>query len=461
MFGGTPQRNMANVIDKNILTDWSVAEGKEKNIKWSADLGSKTFGGPVIAGGRIFVGTNNAVPRDPKFKNKDAAVLMAFNEADGKFLWQIVHDIPKEEVFLQFMDHGLVSTPTVEGGRLYYVTPSCEVICADTESGNIAWRYDMRKELKVVPYHCGNCSPLISGDRLFIVTGNGIDDKEDKPASPQAPSFIALDKKNGKLLWQNNMPGANILEGQWSNPALATVAGKQQIIFPGGDDVLYALDPETGKLIWKFQCYPTKRAILAEKRYEPRNLLIGTPVVQGNTLTIALGIYPDHSNPTKDSHVLCLDLTKTGDVSPVSLDAMAPANKNSALIWAFGGKIEPRPKKGREEAFGPTMSTPAIHDGLLFISELGGYLDCLDAKTGQKYWEHDLRATVWGSPCYVDGKVYQAAESGEVFIFEASKNRKLIAKIDMEDTIFGTPVAAHGVLYIATRMKLFAFAEKK
>ncbi len=107
------------------------------------------------------------------------------------------------------------------------------------------------------------------------------------------------------------------------------------------------------------------------------------------------------------------------------------------------------------------MSTPAIHDGLVYISELGGYLDCLDAKTGQKYWEHDLRATVWGSPCYVDDKVYQAAESGEVYIFEASKNHKLIAKIDMEDTIYGTPVAAHGVLYIATRMKLFAFAGKK
>ncbi len=194
----------------------------------------------------------------------------------------------------------------------------------------------MRKELKVVPYHCGNCSPLISGDRLFLVTGNGIDEKDDKPASPQAPSFIALDKKSGKLLWQNNMPGANILEGQWSNPALATVAGKQQIIFPGGDDVLYALEPESGKLIWKFQCYPAKRAVLSEKRYEPRNLLIGTPVVQENRLIIALGIYPDHSNPTKDSHVLCLDLTKTGDVSLVSPDAKAPANKNSAsrlVLW--------------------------------------------------------------------------------------------------------------------------------
>ena len=48
---------------------------------------------PVIAGGKVFVATNNAKPRDPKIKG-DKAVLMCFDETDGRFLWQLVHDSP-------------------------------------------------------------------------------------------------------------------------------------------------------------------------------------------------------------------------------------------------------------------------------------------------------------------------------------------------------------------------------
>ncbi len=130
-------------------------------------------------------------------KGKDKAVLMAFNEADGKFLWQIVHDIPDAPTFQMVLGYGLLSTPAIDGDRIYYVTPSCEVICAGADDGKVKWRYDMMKELKVVPFHCGNCSPLVVGDRVFLVTSNGNEDG--KIASPKAPSFIALDKHNGTL----------------------------------------------------------------------------------------------------------------------------------------------------------------------------------------------------------------------------------------------------------------------
>ena len=66
LFGGSLQRNMVNTFDKNVPTEWSVEEGQEKNIKWVAQLGSRAYGGPVIAGGKIFVGTNNESPRNPQ-----------------------------------------------------------------------------------------------------------------------------------------------------------------------------------------------------------------------------------------------------------------------------------------------------------------------------------------------------------------------------------------------------------
>src|SRR5262249_5562174 len=68
MCGGTAEGNMVNTVEKNVPASWSIKKGEEKNIKWVATLGKVSYGGPVVAGGKIFVGTNNVRPRDPKVK---------------------------------------------------------------------------------------------------------------------------------------------------------------------------------------------------------------------------------------------------------------------------------------------------------------------------------------------------------------------------------------------------------
>src|SRR5207245_1744166 len=101
--------------------------------------------------------------------------------------------------------------------------------------------------------------------------------------------FLALDKNTGKVVWQSNLPGDKIIEGQWSNPALARVNGKDQVIFPGGDAFLYGLDVATGKLIWKFNCQPQRPVPPDDK---VANYMIATPVVQDGKVYIGLGVYP-------------------------------------------------------------------------------------------------------------------------------------------------------------------------
>src|SRR5205823_2635874 len=137
----------------------------------------KAYGGPIVANGVVYMGTNNAKPRDPNVKGKNKAVLMAFSEKDGKFLWQVAHDIPREETFEHVKTYGLLCTPAIDGERVYYVTPSGEVMCVEAATGKKIWALDMRKQLKVNPFHCCNCSPLILGNKLFLVTGNGADDE--------------------------------------------------------------------------------------------------------------------------------------------------------------------------------------------------------------------------------------------------------------------------------------------
>ena len=93
MWGGTAFRNMVSG-EKDPPTDWDVATGK--NIKWSQVLGSKSYAGPTVADGKVYVGTNNAAKRDPKYVTADGneidgGILMCFDAKDGRFLWQKFH----------------------------------------------------------------------------------------------------------------------------------------------------------------------------------------------------------------------------------------------------------------------------------------------------------------------------------------------------------------------------------
>ena len=99
--GNDPGRNMYSP-EKGLPSEFDPGKFKPnseevdlsttKNVKWVVKLGSQTYGNPVVANGKVYVGTNNASPRDPKYKD-DRSCLYAFNEYNGDFLWQLA--VPK------------------------------------------------------------------------------------------------------------------------------------------------------------------------------------------------------------------------------------------------------------------------------------------------------------------------------------------------------------------------------
>ena len=162
MWGGTINRNMTSTV-KGLPSKWDIESGE--NIKWKADLGFTSYGNPVVAGGKIFVGTSNDSPRNPEITG-DKGVLMCFREKDGEFLWQAVSD--KLAPDLDWPEQGVCSSAAVDGNRLYYVSNRAELVCLDTDgfsNGNngpyqsetytgttdadIIWKLDMMKELGV------------------------------------------------------------------------------------------------------------------------------------------------------------------------------------------------------------------------------------------------------------------------------------------------------------------------
>ena len=451
LWGGTLSRNMVS-DEKNVPTSWDSETGE--NIKWTAELGSQSYAGPLIIGGKVFVGTNNKALYNPTLTG-DRGNLMAFRESDGKFLWQSTHTkLPAGRVN-DWPLQGICSTPYIEGDRLYYISNRCEVVCVDTEGfldgendgpfteetetseidGDIIWSYDMMDELDVFPHNLATCSPLAVGDLLFLETSNGVDEGHIHIPSPDAPSFIALNKHTGELVWEDASPAENILHGQWSNPAYGVIKGVPQVIIPGGDGWVYAFEPETGNIIWKFDCNP-KNSVWELGGRGTRNNIISTPVVYDDKVFIAVGQDPEHGEGV--GHLWCIDASQTGDIT------------ETAGIWHFG-----------DEQFNRTMSTVAIADGLLYISDLSGFLYCLDVKTGDLYWKHDTFAAIWGSPYVVDGKVYLGDEDGDVVILKAGKTAEVLFETNMGSAVYTTPVAKDGVLYIVTRNTLIAIEEKK
>jgi outer membrane protein assembly factor BamB len=442
MWGGTPQRNMIST-EKGLPDSWDVRNGT--NIKWKAALGSTSNGNPVVADGKIYLGTNNENPRNPDIKG-DKGVLMCLREADGAFLWQAVADKLDSTGDSDWPEQGVCSSPAVDGKRLYYVSNRGELICLDTEGfldgrndgpfqdevhkgptdADIVWTLDMRKELGVSQLYMASSSPVVWEDLVFVGTSNGRDAGDEKVPAPKAPSFVAVNKVTGKVVWQDSSPGEGILHGQWSSATLAQVNGVQQVFFPGGDGWLYGFNARTGERLWRFDLNP-KDAVWPKTR----NYGVSTPVFFDGRVFMSVGQDPDHSNGI--GHAYCLDPAGRGDIT------------ESGRVWQY-------------DKINRSISTAAIADGLLYISDLKGILHCLDVKTGKPYWSFDMMAPVWGSPLVADGKVYLGDQDGDVAVLKVGTELKKIAEIDTANAVYSTPVAANGVLYIMTRSELYAIA---
>jgi outer membrane protein assembly factor BamB len=448
-----------------------------KNVKWVVKLGSQSYGNVTVAHGKVFVGTNNESPRDPRHQG-DRSIVLCFSEQTGEFLWQLVVPKLKSGRVNDWEALGLLSSPTIEGDRVYVVTSRCEVLCLDLHgmaNGNdgpyteeakyvvqdtgkapiepgpkdadIIWRYDMMDELGVFPHNASNCSVLVVGDIVYTCTSNGQDWTHSNIPSPLSPSFIALNKKTGEFLGEDNAQiGPRIYHGQWSSPSAGLVNGKPLIFFGGGDGVCYAFDPipvQEGdtkilKKVWWFDCVPPEYKVKDGKpiKYpapDGPSEINATPVFYRNRVYVAIGQDPEHGEGV--GNLCCIDPTGGGDVT------------KTAKVWSYD-KIH------------RSISTVSIDPttGLLFIGDFSGFIHCLDAETGKPYWVHDLLAAVWGSPVVVGDKVYIGDEDGDVVVMAAGKEKKVLAEMNMGSSVYSSVVPANGALFLNSRNQLFKLA---
>lgn len=444
MWGGTPDRNMVTSTE-GLPTSWDVSSGE--NVEWSAELGSQSYGNPVVADGVVLVGTNNEAVRDPE-QTGDKGVLMAFREADGEFLWQAVHDKHPAGRVHDWPFQGICSSPLVEDGVAYYVTNRGRVVAADLEGfrdgendgpytdealtgetdADFIWIYDMMEELGSFPHNMSNSSPVSHGDLIYVSTSNGQDESHVNIPSPMTPAIIALDQRSGELVWEDNSVFDRILHGQWSSAAVGEIGGVPQVVMGQGDGWVRGYDAESGEKLWEFDTNPKDA-----EWPRTRNNVISTPVIRDDVVYIGNGQDPEHGEGV--GHFYAIDGTKRGDIT------------ESGRLWHF-------------DDIRRTISTAAVHDGLVYIPDFSGFFHCLDAETGEEVWVYDTFAAVWGSPLVADGKVYLGDEDGDVVVLKAGREKEVVAEMNMGTSVYSSPVPANGSLFIVSRNELFALSRR-
>jgi outer membrane protein assembly factor BamB len=451
-----------------------------RNVKWTAKLGSATYGNPVIAGGKVFVGTNNDPARDKRHQG-DRSVLLCLDEKSGRFLWQLVVPKLKAGKANDWENLGLLASPAVVGNRLYVVTSRAEVLCLDTEgmaNGNdgpftdeahyvvqdtgkppiepgpndadILWRYDMIDELGAFPHNAANGSVLVLNNIVYAPTSNGTDWTHLNVPFPFAPSLIALSAQTGRLLATDDARiGSRLFHGQWSSPSAGILDNRPLVFFGGGDGWLYALhaapaDHQGSNLLnvaWKADANPPDYRAKNGKpvKYgspDGPSEINATPVFWRDRVFVAIGQDPEQGEGV--GRLACFKITPqtTGDVS------------TSALEWDF-------------RQIHRSLSTVAIDTdaNLLFVADFSGFVYCLDPLKGTLHWTHDMKAHIWGSPLVADGRVYIGDEDGDLCTLAVSKEKKILHEANFGGPIYTTPVVANNVLYVATQNCLYALAK--
>ena len=223
-------------LETGLLKEWPSNGPRQL---WRATGAGTGFSSFSASNGRLFtLGARDNVE-----------YVIAFDAASGKRLWEVANG----RRFRNEMGDGPRSTPTLEGDRVYAFGGSGELACLDAATGKKLWTVDVVQRFGGnTPYWGYSESPLIVGDRIVLNAGG------------RRASIVAIDKQDGKTLWQNHNDDA-----AYSSPMLLRTGSLQQVVFFTGQRAL-AVDPRDGRLLWTYN------------RASNNTANIATPVVRGN-----------------------------------------------------------------------------------------------------------------------------------------------------------------------------------
>ena len=358
-----------------------------------------------------------AVCRSNPDTTKEAEKTVCLNADTGDLIWESVHNIylsdaPSERVGWS----SVFCDPTTD--NVYVLGLGCVFQCLEGKTGKVLWEKSMLEEYGMLSTYGGRTNfPVVFEDMVFI---SGVMTGWDETAVP-AHRILALDKTTGAPIWLlNTRPRPE--DTTYSTPVFTVFNGQAAMVFGAADGCVYAVQPRTGKVIWKYQA-------------SPRGLNV-TPLIEDGIVYCGHG-EQNESDRTILGAVFAFDGNTTGDIS---IDK---------LLWNI-------PKRTVSKS-----SPVKIGDRVYFLDD-GGILFGVNAKTGAIETETKIGRRVFGSFVVSEGKMYLGEETGQVFTLRPKDSSiEVVNKTVLRGTeIFGSFAVSNGKMYLPTSSALFCFGKK-
>lgn len=396
---------------KGLPSTWS----HEENIVWKTPLPGPSGATPIIHGDRVFVSSLD--------NESYELVALCFDRKSGKELWRV-------PMGMAFSDEGrgknmASPSPVTDGKHVYFLFGTTEFAKVDMD-GKVVWRRNLQKDhggfYILFGYHC---SPLLYEGKLYVQVL-----QRDRPIGEEAGDtftdsyLLAVDPETGKDLWKQVRASNAVDETResYATPIPFEHNGRKEILVFGGD-VVTGHDPATGKELWRWG------------NWNPRKIhhwrVVPSPVTFENLIYVC---------GPKNAPVFAVKGGGEGHLT------------DEALAWT-----------GDARFVTSDVCVPLLYQDRMYVLEGDDkFLSCLDPRTGEIKYQQDLDATAVfrASPTGADGKIYMVNEEGVCIVVQAGDEYKELARIEMgEGLVRSTISVANNQLFLRTTENLYCIAD--
>jgi outer membrane protein assembly factor BamB len=383
--------------ESGVPLEWSAS----KNVRWKTAIPGVGHSSPVVWGDRVFLTT--CVETEPK---RGQRRLLCLDARDGKVLWdRLVLTAPMEP------KHSLNSyasaTPATDGKQVWVAFldfPAMRVYCFDV-SGTRVWQ---RSPGELRSVH-GFCSSPVLHKGLVILNGD-----QDARAY-----LVALDKATGKEVWRADRPNRT---RSYCVPIFIKCPrrpGVMQMVLAGSKCVT-GYDADTGKLLWIHD--------------GPTEQYVASLVYHQGVLFLTTG-FPER-------HLMGLDPGSSGDITGTR-----------HVLWHH-------PHRVNGETGASYVPSPLAHGGLFYVVSDPGYLSCLEAKTGKRFYKKRLGRRHSASPLLLQEHLLLPDNDGNTWMVKTGRDFKLVRKNVLSESAFASPAASGGRLFLRGEKHLFCVGKE-
>ena len=366
----------------------------QSDCDWRIELPGGGPSSPVVWDDKVF--TTCAEASTPK------GILVAVDVRTGQMLWKKEYPLSRSK--MNKLNSYATGTPALAADRVYvlFSTASETILAALDHDGGRVWQRDLGP---TTSSHGPGISPIVVDDLVVF-------SREQKVNSGSVKSeWIAVDRHTGQTKWTTPRRAGAI---SYSTPCLhASQGGPDRLVFTSQLHGITAVDPSDGKVVWE-----------AESAFIAR--VASSPVIVGDLIAGTCG---------------------QGSGGKRITAIRPPASPGAPATEAYSSE-------DRASGTIPYVSTSLCKDGLLFSYHDQGTICCRRAETGEIIWTEKPAGRYYGSPVWVDGRLYCITREGDVVVVKAAAEYELLGVSSLGEESDATPAIADEKMYLRTTSHL-------